>query len=113
MIEGLDENFLNEFNTPEHKANVSFGNRRVTDNFGFNVAYRWQNSFRYEASFGRGEVPAIGTLDAMVSYKLSGLRSVLKVGGSNLLNTRHVMNYGGPTLGAIYYVSLTFDELLN
>lgn len=113
LIEGLNENFLNDFNTPEHKANVSFSNRKVTDKLGFNVAYRWQNAFRWEASFGRGEVPAIGTLDAQVSYKLSGMRSILKIGGSNLLNTRYVLNYGGPTLGAIYYVSLTFDELLN
>lgn len=113
LLEGLDENFLNDFNTPEHKINVSFSNRKVTDKLGFNVAYRWQTSFRWEASFGRGEVPAIGTVDAQLSYKLSSMRSVLKVGGSNLLNTRHVLNYGGPTLGAIYYVSLTFDELLN
>ncbi|MCB0496548.1 MAG: carboxypeptidase-like regulatory domain-containing protein [Cyclobacteriaceae bacterium] len=113
LLEGLDENFLNDFNTPEHKANISFSNRKVTDKLGFNVTYRWQNAFRWEASFGRGEVPAIGTLDAQVSYKLKGLRSVLKVGGSDLLNTRYVLNYGGPTLGAIYYVSLTFDELLN
>lgn len=113
LLEGLDENFLNDFNTPEHKANISFSNRKLTDKLGFNVTYRWQNAFRWEASFGRGEVPAIGNLDAQVSYKLSGMRSILKIGGSNILNTRYVLNYGGPTLGAIYYVSLTFDELLN
>jgi len=113
LLEGLGENFLNDFNTPEHKANVSFSNRRLTEKLGFNVAYRWQNAFRWEASFGQGEVPAIGTLDAQLSYKLSGMRSILKIGGSDLLNTRYVLNYGGPTLGAIYYVSLTFDELLN
>jgi iron complex outermembrane receptor protein len=113
LIEGFDENFLNDFNTPEHKTNISFGNRKVTENFGFNVMYRWQSAFRWEASFGRGEVPAIGTLDAQVSYKLSGWRSILKLGGSNLLNTEYVLNYGGPTMGAIYYLSLTFDELLN
>lgn len=113
LISELDENFLNDFNTPEHKINVSFSNRKVTDKLGFNVAYRWQTAFRWESSFGRGEVPAVGTLDAQLSYKLSGMRSILKIGGSDLLNTRYVLNYGGPTLGAIYYVSLTFDELLN
>mgnify|MGYP000211068334 CR=1 FL=1 len=75
--------------------------------------YRWQTAFRWEASFGRGEVPAIGTLDAQVSYRLKGMRSILKIGGSNLLNTKHVMNFGGATIGSIYYVSLSFDELLN
>jgi outer membrane receptor protein involved in Fe transport len=113
LIDGLGENFLNEFNTPEHKANISFSNRKVIDNLGFNVTYRWMNEFFWGATFGSGDVPAIGTLDAQVSYKLSGMRSILKLGGSNLFNTRHVLSYGGPTLGAIYYVSLTFDELLN
>lgn len=113
LISELDENFLNDFNTPEHKINVSFSNRKVTDKLGFSVAYRYQTAFRWEASFGRGNVPAVGTVDAQLSYKLSGMRSILKLGGSNLLNTRNVLNYGGPTLGAIYYLSLTFDELLN
>ena len=113
LVEGLDANFLNDFNTPEHKINASFSNRKVTDNFGFNIVYRWQTDFRWESTFGSGTVPAIGTLDAQVSYKLKAARTVLKLGGSNLLNTKHVLNYGGPTLGAIYYISLTFDELLN
>ena len=33
--------------------------------------------------------------------------------GSNIFNTGYVMNYGGPTTGAIYYLSLSFDQLLN
>jgi len=113
LLEDLGPNFLNEFNTPEHKANISFSNRKVIDNLGFNITFRWQNEFFWGGTFGSGDVPAIGTLDAQVSYKLSGMRSILKLGGSNLFNTRHVLSYGGPTLGAIYYLSLTFDELLN
>ncbi len=110
----LGNDFLFDgFNTPEHKMNLGVGNRKVTDRVGFNVNYRWQDSFYWGASFARGEVPAFGTFDAQVSYKLKGIKSVVKVGGSNLLNTRYVMNYGGPTLGGIYYVSLTFDELMN
>jgi outer membrane receptor protein involved in Fe transport len=113
LLEDLGDNFLNEFNTPEHKFNVSFSNRKVIDNLGFNITYRWQNAYFWGATFGSGEVPAIGTMDAQISYKLSGMRSILKIGGSDLFNTRYVLSYGGPTLGAIYYVSLTFDELLN
>jgi outer membrane receptor protein involved in Fe transport len=113
LLEDLGDNFLNEFNTPEHKFNVSFSNRKITDNLGFNVTYRWQNAYFWGGTFGSGEVPAIGTMDAQISYKLSGMRSILKIGGSDLFNTRYVLSYGGPTLGAIYYVSLTFDELLN
>jgi outer membrane receptor protein involved in Fe transport len=110
------ENFLSEFNTPEHKFNLSFGNRKVTENFGFSINYRYQTEFLWQSSFtipANGMVPAYGTLDAQVSYKIPSIKSVLKVGGSNLANIRYIQSLGGPTIGAIYYVSLTFDELLK
>jgi outer membrane receptor protein involved in Fe transport len=113
FISGYDENVLNDFNTPEHKFNVNFGNRKVTDVFGFNVTYRWQEAFRWESSFARGPVPAYGTLDAQVSLKLDNLRSILKIGGSNVLNNYYIQSLGGPNIGSIYYVSISFDELMN
>ena len=109
----LSDGFLSEFNTPEHKFNLSVSNRKITDKLGFNVTYRWQDEFLWESSFARGIVPSIGTVDLQVSYKLSNLNSIIKVGGSNITNERYVLNYGGPTLGAIYYVSITFDQLMN
>jgi len=107
------DGFLAEFNTPTNKYNITFGNRKVTDKFGFNVAYRWQDAFLWESSFAQGMVPAVGTIDAQLSYRLKEMKSVIKLGGSNLNNTRYVLNYGGPTLGAIYYLSITFDELMK
>jgi outer membrane receptor protein involved in Fe transport len=109
----VEEGFLASFNTPEHKYNIMFGNRRVTDKLGFNITYRWQDQFLWESTFAQGLVPAIGTVDAQVSYRLKDLKSILKVGGSNLTNERYVLNFGGPTLGAIYYVSIIFDELFK
>lgn len=113
LNEELGGGYLSEFNTPEHKFNVTFGNRKVTENLGFNVAYRWQDEFLWESSFGQGMVPAAGIVDAQVSYKVKSLNSVFKLGGSNLANKRYVLNYGGPTLGAIYYFSITFDQPLK
>ncbi|NMM48008.1 TonB-dependent receptor [Marinigracilibium pacificum] len=113
LSEDLGEEFVEGFNTPENKFNVSFSNRKVTDKFGFNVTYRWQDAFMWNSSFANQEVPAVGTVDAQLSYKLKSMKSTLKLGGSNLLNERYVMNAGGPSLGAIYYLSITFDELMN
>ncbi|HNP20410.1 MAG TPA: TonB-dependent receptor [Fulvivirga sp.] len=104
---------FSEFNTPEHKFNLSFANRKVTDKLGFNVTYRWQDKFLWESSFATGEVPAFSTVDAQVSYKLSGLKSILKLGGSNILNKMYIQSLGGPNIGAIYYLSITFDQLMN
>lgn len=113
LITEIGEEFLSEFNTPEHKFNLIFGNRKLTKNLGFNVAYRYQTGFRWESSFAVGDVPAVGTVDAQMSYRVSSLKSIVKFGGSNILNNRYILNFGGPTIGAIYYVSITFDELFK
>ena len=88
-------------------------NRKVTDNLGFSINWRWQDAFLWESSFGVGVIPAYQTLDAQVSYKLPSLKSIVKLGGSNVLNERYTTSFGNPSMGAIYYLSLTFDEFLN
>ena len=113
LITDQDQGFIFDFNTPEHKVNLSIGNRRLTNNLGFNFTFRWQDEFEWTSSFANGTVPAVSTLDAQVSYRVPNLRSVVKLGGSNITNNRHFLNYGGPNLGAIYYVSFTFDQFLN
>jgi outer membrane receptor protein involved in Fe transport len=109
----VDEGFISEFNTPEHKINISIGNRKLTDKIGFNVAYRWQEAFLWQSSFAQGNVPAYSTLDAMVTYKLENLKSIVKLGGSNLAGSNYNTSLGGPNIGSIYYVSITFDQFMN
>lgn len=106
------DDFVFGFNTPEHKFNVKFGNRKLTEKLGFNIVYRWQSEFFWESSFGDGVIPAFGTADAQVSYKLPS-KMMLKVGGSNLFNQYYVQSFGAPRIGGIYYVSITFDQLMN
>ncbi|HBQ59169.1 MAG TPA: TonB-dependent receptor, partial [Balneolaceae bacterium] len=113
LITDREGEYIFDYNTPEHKFNVSFSTRNLVQNLGFNVTYRWQDEFEWVSSFASGTVPAVSTVDAQVSYKLTDLNSIIKMGGSNITNNRHVLNYGGPNLGAIYYVSITFDEFLN
>lgn len=110
------DQFMSEFNTPKHKTNITFGNRKLTSNLGFNVTWRWQSEFLWQSSFtipANGMVPAYNTLDAQISYRISDIKSVLKVGGSNLINHPYIQSLGGPSIGAIYYVSITFDEMFR
>jgi iron complex outermembrane recepter protein len=107
LNEELGEGVNTDFNTPEHKFNVSINNRKLTDKLGFNVTYRWQEAFEWTSTFARGLVPTVGTVDAQVSYNLNSLKSLVKIGGSNVFNERYFLNYGGPTIGATYYVSVT------
>jgi outer membrane receptor protein involved in Fe transport len=108
-----DQGFRSSYNTPKWRYNVRFENRNFIENVGFNFVYRWQDAYYWDSSFGDGVVPAFGTLDAQFSYKIPSANTILKVGGSNILNERYTTSFGNPTLGAIYYFSLTFDQFLN
>ncbi|MBD2703664.1 TonB-dependent receptor [Spirosoma sp. BT702] len=118
----LPVGFVTFFNTPKYRYNLSFGNRNVGGSgFGFNIVYRAQDAFLWEGSFGNTEatgrkqtiVPAYSTLDAQVSKKLSGIKSILKIGGTNLTGTLYRQAWGNPLVGSMYYISLSFDQLMN
>lgn len=109
----IRQGFRASYNTPEWRYNVKLQNRNVVENVGFNLVYRWQDAYVWESSIGEGIIPAFGTLDAQVSYKLSDFNTIVKLGGSNILNERYTTSLANPRLGAIYYVSFTFDQFLN
>lgn len=114
-----------QFNTPKNRFNVNFGKRISSGNkIGFNLAFKHQDAFTWESNFtvpttagipfySNTGVPSITNLDAQVSYKMSSLKSILKVGGTNIGGKPYFQAYGSPSIGSMYYVSLTFDELLN
>lgn len=101
------------FNTPEWRYNVKFGNRKLTDKIGFNVAYRWQDAYLWQSAIGSGIIPQYGTVDAQVTYDLPSLKAKLKLGGSNITNERYTTSFGNPRMGAIYYLQLNLNDLLN
>ncbi len=116
VLQHVPPGFLAMFNTPEHKVNVSFSNYRITDNLGFNIVWRWQTRFYWESSFtipANGFVPSYNTIDAQVSYHLNFMKSILKIGASDLTNRRYIQSLGGPTISALYYISLTFDQFMR
>lgn len=108
-ISDIPANFINTFNTPELRYNFGFGNREIFKNVGFNLQYRWQEKFTWNSTFGSGDVPAFGTLDGQISFKIPSINSTLKFGGSNLLNKYYSTSFGNPLIGAVYYTSITFN----
>ncbi len=105
--------YQSSFNTPDYRFNISAGNRDFTKNVGFAVNYRWQNSFLWQSAFGTGEIPAFSTIDANISYKIRRIKTIIKVGGSNLLNNYYTTSFGASQVGGLYYISWTFDNYLN
>ncbi|MEQ1585303.1 MAG: TonB-dependent receptor, partial [Cyclobacteriaceae bacterium] len=101
------------FNTPENKFNIGLSNRKVVNNLGFNINFRWQEGFLWQSSYGVWNVPEFGVLDAQINYKLSALRSMVKIGATNLGGGDYRTNLGAPFVGQMYYLSLTFDEFLK
>jgi outer membrane receptor protein involved in Fe transport len=101
--------FVTGFNTPQWVSNLTFGNREVVRNVGFNVVWRRQSAFYWESPLANGRVPAYQTVDAQVNVRVPALKSTIKVGGANLLNNRYIQYAAGPTIGGLYYLSLTFD----
>ncbi|MDO6431344.1 TonB-dependent receptor [Flavitalea sp. BT771] len=105
--------FVTGFNTPKWSGNISFGNREIVKNIGFNVVWRWQDSFLWESPLVTGSVSAFSTVDAQVSFRLPKLYSTIKLGGSNLFDHRYLQYAGGPTIGGLYYAAITIDGLLK
>jgi iron complex outermembrane recepter protein len=106
----------NFFISPENRYNISFGNPSVNKgNIGFNVTYRWTDKMWVEQGTTAGDVflPSWSSLDAQVSYKLTSAKTIVKLGGSNLANKYYSQGYGLAQIGGLYYISLTFDELMR
>ncbi|QRR00280.1 TonB-dependent receptor [Dyadobacter sandarakinus] len=115
-LRDADANNVPAFNTPEWKTNLIFGNARLTDKIGFNVAWHWQSAFDWYGTFTEnrpGRVQAYNLLDAQISYRIPGLKTIVKVGGSNITNKYVVQAYGSPAVGGLYYISLNFDQLFR
>lgn len=108
-IGDLPMNYINDFNTPEYRFNLGLGNQNIIKNVGFNTAYRWQDSFYWNSSFSSGDIDAFGTLDAQINLKIPAVNSMVKLGGSNVLNKHYTTSYGNPQVGALYYISYTFN----
>lgn len=105
--------FLTGFNTPAWITNLSFSNREVIKNVGFNIVWRWQDVVFWESTLANGQVPAYSTIDAQVNVRFPKLKSTVKVGGSNIFNNRYIQFAAGPTIGALYYATVTVDGLLK
>lgn len=106
---GLFPDLRTNFNTPKHKVKASFGNTALFKNFGFNVNYRWSDSYFWEASFADGPIPAYTVLDAQINYSVPSIKSVFKAGGSNILGDEYFTAIGTGNIGSIYYLSWTIN----
>ncbi|MDV7137903.1 TonB-dependent receptor [Maribacter sp. TH_r10] len=108
--ETSDPDFQPQFNTPKHKVKASFGNTELFENFGFNVNYRWTDTYLWENSFATGDIPSFSVLDAQVNYTVPSIKSIFKLGASNLLGDEYVTAVGTGYIGSQFYLSWTINN---
>ena len=109
-LSNADANVLTQFNTPKIKYNLMVGNNSIKKVFGFNLTYRWQDSYTYESSFVSGTTPAFGALDAQISMKLPKINnSMIKIGATNLINKYYTDAIGNSQVGGLYYISFGYN----
>ena len=115
---GSSDPLIPAFNTPAHKFNIGLNGSNINSklgsmkimHWGFNVNWKWVKGFLFEGSPQfTGQVPTYHMLDAQVSKEISKWNSTLKIGASNLMNQKFFQVYGGPYIGRMAYISLTWE----
>lgn len=107
--EDIDDDLIPGFNTPMHKFNLGMEGKRIWKDLGFNVNFRWSDTYLWESPFGDGQIPAYFTLDGQINYEIKPAYLTLAVGGSNLTNHEYRTAYGSPMIGRMFYGSISFD----
>jgi outer membrane receptor for ferrienterochelin and colicin len=111
--DNINPNQIAPFNTPRFSSNVSLGNSSLYKNYGFNILWHWQEAFDWYSTFlgnRKGRIRTYSLVDLQINKKLPKQNIIIKIGGSNILNTKIVQSYGSPAIGAIYYVSLMWGK---
>ena len=107
----LPGGFISYFNTPKMRANIALNNSGFLckNRLGFSANFHYQDGFVYEGTFSVGKLESYQTIDAVLTYKLPAMKSLVKAGGTNLLNKYYKTGYGSPAIGGLYYVSFAYN----
>jgi len=105
-----DPDFSAGFNTPEHKFNVSLGSAKIIGNLGFNINVRYSSEYLWQATIANAVMPSRTVADAQVNYFVPKMKSIFKVGGTNLGGKEYQSAVGSPFIGSQFYVSWVFNQ---
>jgi outer membrane receptor protein involved in Fe transport len=113
VLTDVPNGFQAFFNTPAYRLNSGFSSAGLgkSKRAGFNITLHWQDAFQWDGELANGPVNAFTSLDAQVSYKFPGIRSMLKLGATNLFNHYYKNAYANPEVGGLYYVCVAYNIL--
>lgn len=104
-----DPGFEAGFNTPKHRVKASVGNEKLFENFGFNASVRWNNEYLWESTMVDGMIQAATVIDAQVNYSIPSIKSLLKLGATNIGGQEYVQVLGAGAIGQQYFISWTLN----
>ncbi len=90
------------FNTPTHKVNLGLDGTR--DRFTYSLNYRYQTGYTFFMPFDEGYIDAYGTLDAQIGYQVPALKSLLRLGATNITSANAISAYGSAAIGRVVYL---------
>jgi len=102
-----DPDFEASFNTPKHRVKVAVSNDNLFKNFGFSVSGRWNSEYEWESSFADGMISEATVIDAQANYNFTALKSILKIGATNIGGKEYGQVLGAGLIGQQYFVSWT------
>lgn len=105
-----DPSFEAGFNTPKHRVKGSISNDKLFKNFGFNVSARWSSEYLWQSTFVDGMIKEMTVVDAQINYAIPSLKSVIKVGATNLGGNEYIQVLGAGAIGQQYFVGLTINQ---
>jgi iron complex outermembrane receptor protein len=96
------------FNTPDWVVNFSVSHENIYKNVGGAISLKWQNSYFWQSFLINGNVPAFWSMDMQLNYTFAKSGVKLKIGADNLLNHYYYSILGGPQIGGLYYLSVSY-----
>ena len=104
-----DPDFEAGFNTPKHRVKASVGNEKLFENFGFNASIRWNNEYLWESTMADGMIEAATVVDAQINYGIPKIKSLLKLGATNIGGKEYTQVLGAGAIGQQYFISWTIN----
>ncbi len=102
-----DANFEASFNTPKHRVKATIGNDKLFGNLGLSVSGRWNSEYLWESSFADGIIEEATVIDVQANYAIKSLKSILKIGATNIGGKEYGQVIGAGLIGQQYFLSLT------
>ncbi len=105
-----DPSFEAGFNTPKHRVKGSLSNDKLFPNFGFNVSARWNSEYLWQSTMVDGMISEATVIDAQINYGIPKLKSVLKVGATNIGGKEYQQVLGAGAIGQQFFVGITINQ---